>query len=121
MTLLLLHFRAQGERQNADSDRMCIVSLIYLSLVEATVLNFLAPMGACGAMGIISSGSVSWVQITSGIISLLGIGLITHPEPNSTMEIESMVAGNVFKSAGVGFAILGAQGGMVSCQASGAH
>ncbi|RFU29500.1 hypothetical protein B7463_g6829, partial [Scytalidium lignicola] len=85
---------------------------------EATVLNFLAPMGACCAMAVISSGTFSLVEITSGILSLTGVVLIAQPEFlfGSQAGVESPGIGAT-SIVGVGFAIIGAVGGMCSITA----
>ncbi|RFU30265.1 hypothetical protein B7463_g6076, partial [Scytalidium lignicola] len=87
-------------------------SLVYLPLAEATVLHFLAPMGACCSMALISSGSFSPAEIASGILSLAGVVLIAQPEflfGSQSSVAESSVGGTTI---GVIFALMGAVGGM---------
>ncbi|KAH8807578.1 hypothetical protein F5884DRAFT_343670 [Xylogone sp. PMI_703] len=95
-------------------------SLEYLPLGEATILNFLAPMGACCAMAVISTGRFSLVEITSGILSLAGVVLIAQPEflfGSFQQAAESSNSSLGATSIGVCFAIVGAMGGMCSITA----
>lgn len=92
---------------------------MYLPLAEATVLNFLAPLGACAAVGFLSSGSFSWAEVISGVISLAGVILIAHSDGLDSISVRSSEAKPsdiVVRATGVGFAVLGALGGMVGCR-----
>ncbi|KAH8821794.1 hypothetical protein F5884DRAFT_867961 [Xylogone sp. PMI_703] len=88
-------------------------SLIYLPLSEATILNFLAPLGACCMMTFIASGSFTASEVASAILSLVGVMLITQPSlifgsgrgNESTLNSGSHLVG-------FGFAMMGAMGGM---------
>ncbi|KAE9379513.1 hypothetical protein N431DRAFT_500069 [Stipitochalara longipes BDJ] len=89
-------------------------SLQYMPLSEATVLNFLAPLGSCCAVALISSGSFTSVEITSAFLSLTGVILIARPaflfgtgysDAISTLKPGSHILG-------IGFAVMGAVGGV---------
>lgn len=86
---------------------------MYLPLAEATVLNFLAPIGACCAVTFISTGSFSSMEILSWVMSLTGVVLIVQPEflfgsPPGVASFKIEAA-----HIGIAFAIMGAVGGMV--------
>ena len=97
-------------------------SLIYLPLAEATILNFLAPLGAEILTAMIGYGSFGIAEQCATGISLLGVGLIAKPkflanlfQSNSYVsldEVEQMTRKNWQK--GVAFAVMGAVGGAVS-------
>ncbi|KIP02015.1 hypothetical protein PHLGIDRAFT_96431 [Phlebiopsis gigantea 11061_1 CR5-6] len=54
-------------------------SLQYLSLSDATVLTFLAPMGASVAAAFFLGESITWKQCGAGLCSLFGVILIARP------------------------------------------
>lgn len=90
-----------------------------MPLSEATVLNFLAPLGTCCAIAFLSSGSFTKAETASAILSFVGVVLIAQPtflfRTGYNDSISTAKPGS--NLAGVGFAIMGAIGGIVSIMA----
>lgn len=87
-----------------------------MPLSEATVLNFLAPLGTCCMVALMSSGSFTGPDITSATLSIAGVLLVARPPFLFGQEYRD--SDSIFESGshlvGIGSAMVGAVGGVVS-------
>lgn len=90
--------------------------MIYLSLSEATALNFLSPLGSLVLARYLSLGTVQWADCIGAAGALVGVALVAQPEGMFGMaqmtSTASITADGYVK--GMGFGVFGVCGGMVS-------
>ncbi|KUI60139.1 hypothetical protein VP1G_07372 [Cytospora mali] len=58
----------------------CFVSILYLTLAQATALNFLAPLGAMVLAKYLDFGTFSIIDRVGGVVALIGIVLVVQPD-----------------------------------------
>ena len=87
-----------------------------MPLSEATVLNFLAPLGTCCMVALMSSGSFTGPDITSATLSIAGVLLVARPPFLFGQEYSDSepILESGSHLVGIGFAMVGAVGGVVS-------
>ena len=92
--------------------------MIYLSLSEATALNFLSPLGSLVLARYLSLGAVQWADFIGAVGSLVGVALVARPEGifglAETSSTASVGAAGYLKVKGLSFGVFGVCGGMVS-------
>ncbi len=92
------------------------VSMIYLSLSEATALNFLGPLGSLILTRYLSLATVELVDCLGAVGALVGVVLVVQPEDIfGTRNVERNVSnktGDLLN--GLIFSVLGICGGIVS-------
>ncbi|KAB5576186.1 hypothetical protein GE09DRAFT_618160 [Coniochaeta sp. 2T2.1] len=90
-------------------------SMIYLSLSEATALNFLSPLGSLVLARYLSLGTVQWADCIGAAGALVGVALVAQPERIfgmvKTSSTASVTPDGYLK--GLGFGVFGVCGGMV--------
>lgn len=74
---LLIHCPVPGWQQYADdvSD-----SIMYLTLAQATALNFLAPIGAIILSKCLNNGNFTLVDPAGAVVALTGVIMVVQPE-----------------------------------------
>jgi drug/metabolite transporter (DMT)-like permease len=90
--------------------------MIYLSLSEATALNFLGPLGSLILTRCLSFATVQWTDCIGAVGALVGVVLVAQPEDIFGMtETGSDVSGKVHGHLkGLAFGVFGVCGGVVS-------
>lgn len=93
-----------------------LVSMIYLTLSEATALTFLGPLGSLILTRFLSFATVRWTDYVGAAGAFLGVMLIAQPEGIfSTLKEVYTVSENTEKRLyGLGFGVFGFCGGVVS-------
>ncbi|KAI1103142.1 hypothetical protein F4804DRAFT_310838 [Jackrogersella minutella] len=92
-------------------------SMVYLSLSEATALNFLGPLGSLILTRYLSFAAVRWTDCLGAVGALVGVVLIAQPEDifGSTAKVERDGPGDVKGDLmGLAFAVLGICGGVIT-------
>ena len=97
---------------------LAVVSMRYLSLSEATALNFLSPLGSLVLARYLWLGAVRWVDYFGALGALVGVALVVQPEDIfgvAQLEASSTASGTADEYLhGIGFGVFGVCGGMVS-------
>jgi drug/metabolite transporter (DMT)-like permease len=60
------------------------VSISYLSLSEATAVNFIAPTGAIMLTRYLEDNKIAFLDVIASITALAGVVLVLQPSKNST-------------------------------------
>lgn len=91
-------------------------SMIYLSLSEATALNFLGPLGSLILTRCLSFATVQWTDCIGALGALIGVVLVAQPEDIfDTTEAGSDVSGKVHGHLkGLAFGVFGVCGGVIA-------
>lgn len=93
------------------------VSILYLTLAQATALNLLAPLGATLLTRWLDYGTFGWVDQAGALVALVGVVLVVQPDdvfshPDPLMPRSSHEPQKFTK--GVVCSIVGVVGGIVS-------
>jgi drug/metabolite transporter (DMT)-like permease len=86
------------------------VSISYLSLSEATAVNFIAPTGAIMLTRYLEDNKIAFLDVIASITALAGVVLVLQPSKNST----SLSADPYAYHKGIVSRIIGVVGGIVS-------
>ncbi|KAI2467531.1 hypothetical protein F4781DRAFT_307347 [Annulohypoxylon bovei var. microspora] len=92
-------------------------SMVYLSLSEATALNFLGPLGSLILTRYLSFATVQWTDCLGAVGALGGVVLIAQPEEifGAINAAERDVSGDATNNMkGLAFAVLGLCGGVIT-------
>lgn len=93
-----------------------LVSMICLTLSEATALTFLGPLGSLILTRFLSFATVKWTDCVGAMGSFLGVMLIAQPEGifSTSKEVYNVSENTHKRLYGLGFGVLGFCGGVVS-------
>lgn len=100
---------------------LLIVSILYLTLAQATALNFLAPLGAMILSKYLDYATFGFVDQAGALIALAGVILIVQPKTVFGLEDNAMLLANSSSPEtvhstikGVAYSAMGVLGGIVS-------
>lgn len=93
-----------------------LVSMIYLTLSEATALTFIGPLGSLILTRFLSFATVKWTDCLSAVGALLGVMLIAQPAGifSASDEVYTVAENTHKRLYGLGFGVFGFCGGVVS-------
>lgn len=93
------------------------VSILYLTLAQATALNFLAPLGAMVLARYLDLGSLSLADRVGGLVALVGVVLVMQPDNifvRGDKPLSRIIHETPESLKGVAYGIVGVFGGIVS-------
>lgn len=92
------------------------VSILYLTLAQATALNFLAPLGAMVLAKYLSYGAFSSIDRVGGLMAVAGVVLVVQPDifVRSDKPSSQITNATPERLKGVACGIVGVLGGIVS-------
>lgn len=90
--------------------------MLYLTLAQATALNFLAPLGAMVLARYLDYGTFSYIDRVGGLVALVGVILVVQPDMFGRGDKSSPEIGDdgAERLKAVGFGLVGVLGGIVS-------
>lgn len=92
------------------------VSILYLTLAQATALNFLAPLGAMVLAKYLSYGTFSSIDRVGGLMAVAGVILVVQPDilDRGHSPPSQVADATPERLKGVACGIVGVLGGIVS-------
>lgn len=94
-----------------------LVSILYLTLAQATALNFLAPLGAMVLARYLDYGTFGYLERVGGLVALAGVMLVVQPNTFSRDDESSTGVANETapqRLEAVSCGMIGVLGGIVS-------
>lgn len=115
----LLLYKASGPLGQICVHRVAdsiLVSILFLTLAQATALNFLAPLGAMVLARYLDYGSFGYIDRIGGLVALAGVVLVVQPDMLGRDDKPS--SGSTMETAerlkAVACGMIGVFGGIVS-------